>query len=457
MKTSPILILLLLIITTSCAISDIEDFVVGENFINDKTGILMLDTLTLQSSVVKYDSITSNSSGRLLVGSNYNSFSGYKKSDAYMEMIFEDNINYTDFVYDSLSLILNYDTYSFGDTTQIQTLNVYQLDEEMATDENDYLYTTSHFAQKSTPLGSINLKPSPNSHKEIRIRLSDRLGTNISRMLMEENDTLTTSTLFKEYFKGLVIRSQSEVKGAVFGIRTADLEETVVSNSNTETTTVTETKPEIRLYYHLKVNPNDIKDLYYTFSFNSEGVYYNQITANTSNTMLEGLSNEDNERSSKFTNQQVMVQSGIQVFSKFKVPYVDNLLWIGKNSAFIGANLRLYPIKGTYKNSANLPDSLFVYTVDRKNHLTGQLTLPGSESYAYGTLNVIKDVEETVFYEIDISSFIDTELKEELETNRALMIGFGSTTTQKTAGHILFGASNSGQYSPKLNVYYYHN
>jgi hypothetical protein len=287
--------------------------------------------------------------------------------------------------------------------------------------------------------------------------LSDRLGTNISRMLMEENDTLTTSTLFKEYFKGLVIRSQSEVKGAVFGIRTADLEETVVSNSNTETTTVTETKPEIRLYYHLKVNPNDIKDLYYTFSFNSEGVYYNQITANTSNTMLEGLSNEDNERSSKFTNQQVMVQSGIQVFSKFKVPYVDNLLWIGKNSAFIGANLRLYPIKGTYKNSANLPDSLFVYTVDRKNHLTGQLTLPGSESYAYGTLNVIKDVEETVFYEIDISSFIDTELKEELETNRALMIGFGSTTTQKTAGHILFGASNSGQYSPKLNVYYYHN
>ena len=66
--------LLLILFLYSCASSSIEDFVVGENFIKDQTGLVMIDTLTMQSSTIKYDSIISNSSGRFLVGSNYNIF-----------------------------------------------------------------------------------------------------------------------------------------------------------------------------------------------------------------------------------------------------------------------------------------------------------------------------------------------------------------------------------------------
>ena len=453
MKTFQILSLLLALFTISCSTSSIEEFVLGDNFINDQTGVVMIDTLTIQSSTVKYDSIISNSSGRFLVGSNYNSFSGYKYANSFMTMKFDDAIEYTKFEFDSICLVLNYDTYYSGDTTITQTIDVYQLQEQMEL-EDSYLYSTSNFSYNPVALGSVNLKPQPNSHEEVSIRLSDKLGTRLTNMIKEKKDTITTQDLFLKFFNGLVIKARTQTKGAIIGFRAADSG----STEDTGTTSDTETKPEIRLYYHLSPNPNDLHDLYYKFSFVTDGIYFNQISGDSTGSLLENIGNTNNERASKLTGNNVLVQSGIQTFAKLKIPYIDNLLKIGQNSALVGATLRLYPIKGTYTSTTNLPDSLYVYSADRRNQLIGQVTIPGSTSdYAYARLTIQKEVEETVFYEVDISSFIELELKEELETNLSLMIGYGSSITKKSAEHVVLGGANSGKYSPDLNVYYYHN
>ena len=134
----------------------------------------MIDTLTIQSSTIKYDSIVSNSAARFLVGSNYNYFTGYKNANTFMTMKFDDTIDDTKFDFDSISLVLNYDTYNSGDTTVTQTFSVYQLQEQMELTDS-YLYTTSNFKCNPTPLGSISLKPQPNSHKEVSIRLSRQI------------------------------------------------------------------------------------------------------------------------------------------------------------------------------------------------------------------------------------------------------------------------------------------
>ena len=453
MKTFQILSLLLALFTVSCSTSSIEEFVLADNFINDQTGVVMIDTLTIQSSTVKYDSIISNSSGRFLVGSNYNSFSGYKYANSFMTMKFDDAIEYTKFEFDSICLVLNYDTYYSGDTTITQTIDVYQLQEQMEL-EDSYLYSTSNFSYNPVALGSVNLKPQPNSHEEVSIRLSDKLGTRLTEMIKEKKDTITTQDLFLKFFNGLVIKARTQTKGAIIGFRAADSG----STEDTGTTSDTETKPEIRLYYHLSPNPNDLHDLYYKFSFVTDGIYFNQISGDATGSLLENIDNSNNERVSKLTENNVLVQSGIQTFAKLKIPYIDNLLKIGQNSALVGATLRLYPIKGTYTSTTNLPDSLYVYSADRRNQLIGQVTIPGSTSdYAYARLTIQKEVEETVFYEVDISSFIESELKEELETNLSLMIGYGSSITKKSAEHVVLGGANSGKYSPDLNVYYYHN
>lgn len=455
MKTIQILsLMLILFLSVSCSISSVEDFVVGDNFIKDQTGVVMIDTLTIQSSSIKYDSIISNSSGSFLVGSNYNYFSGYKNSNSFLTMKFDDAIEDTEFVFDSLRLILNYNTYYAGDTTVTQTLSVYQLQEQMELTDT-YLYTTSNFKCDPTTLATINLKPKPNSHKEVSIKLPNKLGNRLAQMIKEKKDTITNQDLFIKFFNGLVIKSESNVKGAIVGFRTSD---SGTTDETSTTKSTIETKPEIRLYYHKYPNPNDVHDLYYKFSFVTDGIYFNQISGDPTNSLLDGISATNNERSSKLTNNYTLLQSGIQVFTKLKIPYIDNLLKIGKNSALVGATLRLYPIKGTYSSTNLLPDTMYVYSADHRNKLINQITLPGSTTdYAYAYLTIQKDVEETVFYEIDVSGFIESELKQELETNLSLMIGYGSSAAKKTAEHVILGGSNSGKYSPKLNVYYYHN
>lgn len=457
MKTFHLLGVLLLFLLAACSISNVEDFVVGDNFIKSSAGTVMIDTMTLNSSTVKIDSLVSNASGRLLMGCNYNSFSGYKFTNSYFQLQFTDAINYTTFVYDSLCLVLNYDTYYTGDTTVAQTFNVYRLNEEMELN-NSYLYTTSHFSNYDEPLGTFVLAPRPQAKDSVFIRLSDTLGKRFAQMLKDKSDTLSTQSLFLNFFNGLVIKSSQDTKGAVFGISTTSSSSSSDTSTGTSTSTTTKsTAPQIRLYYHLSPNPDDLSDLYYKFTFYSDGIYFNQISDDETNSLIDGISESDNELSSKQTGNKILVQSGIQTFAKIKIPYLDNLLWMGKNSGLVAATLKLYPVTGTYTSSDDLPDSLYIYDADHKNQISSQISLPGSSDYAYAIKKVVKDVEEQVYYEADITSFADSQLQQLLETNHSIMIGLGSTLSKKTALHVILGGTGSGKYSPELNVYYYHN
>jgi hypothetical protein len=462
MRKLRILLLFLLPAIVSCTTSPLEEFVVGKNFVKDQAGIIKIDTLTLQSSIVKYDSIISNSSGRFLIGSNYNAFSGYKRSSSFFTLKFDGSIDNTKFVYDSLCLVLSYDAYYDGDTTVTQTFKVHQLKEVMELN-NSYLYTTSKFKYDPVPLGTKSFQPRPKSKVQLNIRLSDALGNKMAKMIKLKRDTITSQdSLVKKFIHGIMITSETNCNGAILGFRTADLSSSTSTSSSQKNKE--QLKPEMRLYYHLSPNPNELKDLYYKFSFVTDGIYFNQISGDPTNTPMEGIEASKNEYSSKQTGNQTIIQSGIQTFTKFKIPFLDNLTKSYSNPAVVGAILRLYPVKGTYNKTSELPDSLYVYKADKKNSLMGQVTLPGqTDKYVLLKLGrdaykkIITDDKDRIFYEVDISAFIEAELAEQLETTNSLFIGFGSTNSKKTAQHVILGGANSGKYSPALSVFYYHN
>jgi len=452
MKTIKLLSLILGIFFVSCSVSDIEDFVVGDNFVNDNSGIMMLDTMTIRTSTVKFDSIYTNSTGRLLVGSNFNTYTGYKSSSAFMQMVFTDDITNKSFEFDSLCLVLSYDTYYSGDTTALQTISVHRVTEDLELDDNSNLYSTSRFKYDEIPLGEVRISPQPKSNKNLYIKLSNQLGNRFAGLIKAKKDTITIQTLFKSFFKGLVIKTEQNVKGAAVGFKV-----TASTTESSATTLNTPTAPELRLYYHLKPNPENLSGLYYKIIFASGGVYFNQISGNSSGTTIENISVSNNELSSGEIDNKILIQSGVQLFAKLKIPYVDKLLQFGQNSGLVSAQLILHPLKGTYKKSSDLPDSLYIYSSDRKNKLSSQVLLPGSSSGTFALLNVVKDVEETVTYQADITSFIKTELSESLETTRSMMIGFGSSKSSKSLDHLILGGAVSGKYSPEIKVYYYHN
>ena len=420
----------------------------------------MTDTLTLVTSTVMKDSLASNKSGRILVGSNYNPYSGYKSSNAYFGMIFDDDITNEKFVFDSLCMVLSYDTYYSGDTTVTQTFSIHQVTEEMVLD-NGYLYTSSSFPYKDQPLATFSLKPKPNSHKNISVRLSDKFGARLAQMIKDKNDTVQTDETFvKNFFKGLVIKSNTNVKGAVIGFRTTDKSSSGSDNTKTNTKEAdAETMPEFRLYYHLNPNVDDVHDLYYKFSYYSDGVSFNQVLSNTTNSFLDGLlpTYKNDERSTTLTNNCLFAQSGLPYYSKFKIPYLNKVKLADKYAAFVGATLHLYPVKGTYKEVEDLPDTLYIYSANHRNKITGQILASGSTSeYVYAIKNVVTDVEKTISYDVDISTFINSKLSESQENNLSLILGYGSKTV-KNLNHVILGGANCGKYSPKLNVYYYHN
>ena len=451
--------LFILFVIVSCTTSPLEEFVVGKNFIKDQAGIVKIDTLTLQTYVVKLDSVHSNTSGKLLAGSNYNPFSGYKNSNSYFTLKFDGSIDNIKFVYDSLCMVLSYDSYFAGDTTVSQTFSVHRLQNVMALNDKGFLATTSKFKYDPIPLGTKNFIPRPRSKDQLMLKLSDQLGNELAEMIKLKATTITSQDEFLKFFSGVVIKSEPNVASAILRFRTADIQPKQGSkNKNLQ-------KPEMRLYYHLSPNPNELKNLYYKFSFNPDGIYFNQIEENNKNSAIDGIEGTYNEMSSKLTGNQTIVQSGVQLFTKIQVPNIRNFTKSVSNPAIVGAFLRLFPIKGTYTKANELPDSLYIYTANKNNYILGQVTLPGqSTKYVLVRLakdaskNVIVDEKDRVYYEVDISAFIAGEAANQSLTPNSLLIGiYGSPNYMKTAGHVLIGGAKSGKYSPELSVFYYHN
>ena len=148
-----------------------ESISVGQDWINSEIKVYSFDTLAIEATTFQFDSLIVNSTDNLLVGSYKDDIFGRITASSYLKFTglsfnIEDKAKF-----DSISLILNYDTYSFADTASVQTLNIYRLSEEMETDENSNLYRNSNFEVEPSPLSTFNYSPRPHQNDSIQIRL----------------------------------------------------------------------------------------------------------------------------------------------------------------------------------------------------------------------------------------------------------------------------------------------
>ena len=132
-------IILIGALLTSCT-KDEDSFPVGEDWINLDTQVFYIDTLTVKTSTFKFDSIAVSSTSRLLIGAYTDPVFGLTTSKTYAQIT---NSTYTlssSAVYDSVALILNYDTYFYNDTIPVQKINVYELLNDVEPDEDANSY-----------------------------------------------------------------------------------------------------------------------------------------------------------------------------------------------------------------------------------------------------------------------------------------------------------------------------
>lgn len=420
MRNNYLLLYISLALLISCN-DDSKIYAVGEDFIELDTRITVTDTLSVNASTVILDSLVTSTSNRLLIGALQDEVFGNLTSQSFLNLetaVYNIDNNA---VYDSIGLILHYNKYYYGDTTQIQTLKVYEIiDNFEPADDATAFYNTSSLKYDDTVLGELAFTPYPNKKDSIYIPINSDFGKNIFEKI-QDNDINSSDDLY-QIFKGI----------------------TIVPNTNSNIVLgFSKTTLAMRMYYTIDNENDENTDYYKDFTIESDYRFFNKITSNKSNTLLSSITNSEDILKSTSTNNKAYIQSGTSINMRIEIPYIKNLNALEQNGTALSATLTFYPDTKTYESNAIGVDSLVVNVVDKKNRFIEQLTnVEGSAVYAkYNKIN--NEFDSQNYYTADITSFVEEILTSSYNLNYSLLFQFpnNNNTVNKIQ---IYDSENSG-------------
>jgi len=419
----------------SCNLSNIEEFQLGANFVNSNAGVVLVDTMHINTSTVRFDSIVTSGVTGLLVGGYKNNFTGTVTSNPIFKLTSGAfTLIDKDLVYDSLVVRMNYNGYFIGDTTKLMTINVKQLTKQLKANTDGYLYNTSSFQVADNSLGQVQFYPQPHSKSNLYFHLNDELGKVLFKYIVNKNDTVSNATNFQELFKGMAYVSDENKNQAAVGFAHDSV--------------------SLRVYYHEVIKEVDSKvKTYFAFPVDGSGIWYNQITHNPTGSLLATIGQSKNVLPSTQTSDLSMVQAGSGIYTKVNIPGINYITGFGKNVAFISSRIQLTPLKGSYSTANPLPDSLAVYISDPKNRILSQLAY--STGKVYASKIVPSDQDQLPYYEVDITPFFTTVLANTGINKNSLLIGIVASETGKTINPVVFSGTDSKNQIVKMHVYCY--
>lgn len=407
---------------TSCN----ESQELGAGFFPDESfDVALVDTLSFAVSSVIYDSIPTRNSGRLLVGYHEDAKLGKISAATYFQVSFQNEGAYyldkAHTFYDSITLVLTYDGYSYYDTNQIQKFYVHEVLQTIEIpDEDTTLFNNTEIAYNPTPLGERSFFARPGRKGTLEIRLANRLGAAIFDLAIEESEILSTVTKFQEYLKGLVITPDIAQSGAILGF-----------------------SPTAELRVHYRDNSElPVKQKTLVFPLN-DGLYFNHIESNRSGVPLSKLQEFEIPLSSEQTGNEAFMQSGVGIAARIEIPYLKSMIELNNDFLISEAILEFYPT--SYAGSANtpLPTTLTAYWVDEDN-------VPIASSFT-AVLQTDNEFDRDTYYQIDLTTFIKTQLAI-TENNRNAILLTPSTDFRNGLNRIIIG---DGKHKNKMKLKIY--
>jgi len=302
---------------------------------------------------------------------------------------------------DSAMLLMKYQDY-YGDTTQLQTMRIYELKQDLFFDSTYYSnLRMTGFYDPSVTVGDFSYYPKP-GQDSVMIRLSDDFGT---RLINTDTAFLSDNTKWVDHFKGLYFESQPVEQGG--SIVYFDL---------------TGGKSRMTLYYH-----NDANDsLQYEVVINANCSWVNLFSHNYSGTPIAGLINDSID-----IHPEVYLQSmaGLRSHLKLEIPSsvmakINDGITINKAELII--TLADDPTDGSFGR----PASLRVYNarLDGKNEFIDDLLL--GESYYGGTFN-----SKTSSYRFNVGRHLQNILHPDPNQRIANTGLFLVITNERTSGN----------------------
>lgn len=420
-------LLMICIAAVSCNDSPSE-LSIGENFIESTTEITLVDTFDIEISTVILDTLIGNASGTSLVGTFEDNYIGKVSSSSYFQLGAASNLSslQLDERYDSLTLILSYNGYSYGDTTKLQSLLVHQLDESLVTDDNSIITTKTKFNYNSTPIGTLDYRPIPNGSADtISIRIDDNLGLELIDKIKNSSEVMESSINFNNYFKGLVIKSDESNSGSIVGFK---------SNEGS-----------IRLVLHTTLEDVTSENYFYEFPLYNYGMQFNSIDFDLSTTELNTLIAQKDELPGDQIGGLAFLQGGIGLTLKITFPTLSELLLFDRG-AIMSASFSLALLKNSFVKD-DLPTYLYAYEIDGLNKISGN-----TGGVTFTSLTIDEDYNEELNYNFDMTNYLVDELADQyVDPENGLLITLPQGNEASDFSQVIFNTSHQNN---KLKLYY---
>ncbi len=409
-----------------------SSFNLGDDFLESTTAVMMVDTFEVELSSILIDSIITSGNETMLIGNYEDTLIGSTSCVSYFEFTKPSsfNVDYKTYKdeYDSLTLILTYNGYSYGDTLEDMNITVYQLLENLEVGDDDYLYNTASFAYSDTSLGSINFRPYPSGEDSVEIRLDDELGMTLFEMLTElDNDKMGSEEYFIEYFKGFALKSENE-NNLVLGFNGGAGE------------------AFLRLYTHRK--SASLVKITHDFSLVNEEKQFIEINTDYSSTNLSVFTSQREAILAEDLYNNAYVMAGTGLMTKVRFPTLDEFHDF-ENASLISAQLVLYPERSHY-TSESLPSTLYMYNTDVVNNFGTTVTGASGEAIV-STVYLDDSYRRDTRYTFDITSHLKESFSNAFyDEESGILLSLSSDLIPTTLEKVIFTTTQS----PKLVLYY---
>jgi hypothetical protein len=406
-----------------------DNFSVGDNLITANGKNILIEDCSVKLETQLADSSVTSGLSRIFEGKYCSSDFGIITAHSYFDFRppsysrseFGSDAN-TTIKFDSISLILRYDNFSYGDTTQIQTLNIYKLKHIMEPDEKGRLYSTSSVPSETVPWTTYQFYR-PNEYYEndsiLELRLPDEFGLELIDLMQTQSDLLETYENFRTYFKGIKVSPGTN------------------DNASVNSFIINEEYPIIRLHYTtigaVTTEKNKIDMTVNT------STAFSQIEADRSNTVLHTIS-YNNPLPSEETDNKIYLQGLTGLYTKISFPDLNEILKLGDKVILSQAYLYTYPVSGTYNFLSPLPVNLSLNYLDENGKSMDVYVDPNTTTVQSGVL-VESSIYNSAYYAFDITSYLQYELGAIGMYKTSLQLYLDDTEKDNTLKSLVLGDS----------------
>lgn len=409
-------------------------FDIGSKYVDVRTTLRFVDTLSVNSYTVKVDSMRSSglSSPGIVVGRFHDPSIGDITATSYFRVGLPGTITLpNDAVYDSLVLVMKDDDYFQGDTLQTFTLNVHRLNQIIKVHDDGYLYNVSSVGYDEEVIGTVSYRPKPNVNDTLWVSMADTLGKEMFELIRTKDDKMLQQDNFLTYFKGLAL-TWDESDEAILGFK--------IGNS----------LPAMRLYFHytdfstISKHIDFVINAYTTLQFNQFEI---------KNPVFDLPGQQKEKIPAATTGNTTVLLGGAGLVTRVEFPYLKELRAFYDNMNVLRAELIVEPARNTYK-SILLPEKVSLFQTDRLNRFGSAIYDRSTSSILKGDLVIDEVYQEETYYSFDITDFISSKLTEASDDVPALLITITPDDFYQKADRVVFGSKNNPDNKVKLKLYY---